>query len=657
MLKGKFDEVHSTYLNKRYRDHDNIKYHKVNFNNKLEVSNLLKLTNPTLVINCIGLAEVDYCQKNRKKAKNINFLSLKNLSSSLDDEIKLIHISTDQLFHDNKSSHSEKCKTNPLNIYAKTKLLADTYLINNRKNYLILRTNFFGDSSDYKESYSDKIISSLKKNQKVILNDNIYFNPINIKDLIKLTYKVYQKDAIGIFNISSDKSLSKYEFGLKIAKNFLLNSQLVSISKFQKSKTIRPSNMVLTNDKIKKLLKIKSIKLNFYKYKPSRFLNYGRHFIDKDDKNAVLRALNSGQLTQGSFISDFEEMICKYTKAKYAVAVSSCTAGLHISCIAAGLKKNDNVIVPAITFVSTANAATYSNAKVSLCDIDNDTLNLSLTELKKISNKKKIQALIPVHFAGFPCDIKKIRNMFKNQIIIEDAAHALGAKYKDGSKVGSCKYSDATVFSFHPVKPVTAGEGGVITTNSFKIYKSLLRLRSHGINKLDDKFKNKNFVYTKKKINPWFYEMKELGFHYRITDIQCALAISQMKKLDTFISRRKILAKRYRSKLSKFKNIKFGHFTDFKSSGHHLFILRFDFNNMKLDKVGLMNELKKRKIGSQVHYIPISYHPHYENLSSKDFKIKNSIKYYNECLSIPLFYDLSFKEQDYIIDNIVELSK
>ena len=290
------------------------------------------------------------------------------------------------------------------------------------------------------------------------------------------------------------------------------------------------------------------------------------------------------------------------------MAVSSCTAGLHLSCTALGIRKNDNVIVPAITFVSTANAVIYNSANVILSDIDSDTLNISQKNIEKISKTKKIKAIMPVHFAGYPCDIKKIKSKNKNQIIIEDAAHALGARYKDGSKVGSCKYSDATVFSFHPVKPITAGEGGVVTTNSFTLYKKLLRLRSHGINKLDDAFENKKYAFTNGKLNPWFYEMKELGYHYRITDIQCALAISQMKKLDKFISRRKKIAGIYRKKFNNLNNISIAHKKDFNSSGHHLFILRFDFKNMSIDKVNLMNELKKLKIGTQVHYIPISLH-------------------------------------------------
>ena len=658
ILHKKFDFVHASYLNKKIDNKLNISYHKINFLSVTEIKKLLKKINPSVVINCIGLADVDFCENNPKSAHKLNFITLKNLSNLLDEKSKLIHISTDQLFSDNRISHTELSKTNPINTYAKTKLAADQFLIKNRKNFLIIRTNFFGHSSNFKESYSEKICSNLKKNQNFYLSDNIHFNPVNIKDLVDLTYKILKKNASGIFNISSDISISKYEFGKLIAKKFNLNQELIKkVTNVKKPKTKRPLNMVLSNSKIKKYLKIKSIKMNFSSFIPDRFLNYGRHFIFDDDKTSVLNALNSGQLTQGNLISKFENIICKYTGAKYAVAVSSCTAGLHLSCTALGINKNDNVIVPAITFVSTANAVIYNSANVILSDIDSDTLNISQKNIEKISKTKKIKAIMPVHFAGYPCDMKKIKSKNKNQIIIEDAAHALGARYEDGSKVGSCKYSDATVFSFHPVKPITAGEGGVVTTNSFTLYKKLLRLRSHGINKLDDTFENKKYAFTNGKLNPWFYEMKELGYHYRITDIQCSLAISQMKKLDKFISKRKKIASIYRKKFNNLSNISVAHKKDFNNSGHHLFILRFNFKNMSINKVDLMNELKKIKIGTQVHYIPICLHPFYKKILKKNINLKNSMHYYEECLSIPLFYDLSVNEQNYVVDNIIRLAK
>ena len=220
ILHKKFDIIHATYLNKKIDNNLNINYHKINFLSEIEIKKLLLKIKPFIVINCVGLADVDYCQNNPKKAHKLNFITLKNLSNLLDPKTKLIHISTDQLFSDKKKFHSESSETKPINTYAKTKLLADKYLLKNRKNSLIIRTNFYGHSSDHKESYSEKIYSSLKKNENLYLSDEIYFNPINTIDLVNLTYKILKKNVSGIFNISSDVPISKYKFGKLISKKF-----------------------------------------------------------------------------------------------------------------------------------------------------------------------------------------------------------------------------------------------------------------------------------------------------------------------------------------------------------------------------------------------------------------------------------------------------
>jgi Predicted pyridoxal phosphate-dependent enzyme apparently involved in regulation of cell wall biogenesis len=240
-------------------------------------------------------------------------------------------------------------------------------------------------------------------------------------------------------------------------------------------------------------------------------------------------------------------MIANYVGAKYAVAVTSCTAGMHLACMAANLSNNQNLITSPITFVSTANVAFYTNATPIFSDIDPKTLNLCPKNLTKtLKSNPKTKVILPVHFAGMPCDMLKIKKIAdsKNISIIEDAAHALGAKYKNGQMVGSCCHSLATVFSFHPVKLIASGEGGMITTNNREFYKKLLRLRSHGINKIDDNFVYKNSAYEKGIKNLWYYEMQELGYHYRITDFQCSLAISQFKKIDKFLVKRKKLVKK-----------------------------------------------------------------------------------------------------------------
>jgi dTDP-4-amino-4,6-dideoxygalactose transaminase len=234
-------------------------------------------------------------------------------------------------------------------------------------------------------------------------------------------------------------------------------------------------------------------------------------------------------------------------------------------------------------------------------------------------------------------------------VVIEDAAHALGASYPEGGRVGSCRHSLMTVFSFHPVKAIAAGEGGVITTNDESTYRKLLRLRSHGINKLDDVLEIPSQAQTNGEVNPWYYEMQVLGFHYRITEMQCALALSQLKKLDQFISRRRTLAKKYDEAFIAFRNCRPAQSMGRDFSGHHLYVLRINFNSLGTNRVGLMKNLKDKGIGSQVHYIPVPMQPYYQKLGINPGDFSNAINYYEEALSIPLFYDLTDTQQEKII--------
>ncbi len=391
-----------------------------------------------------------------------------------------------------------------------------------------------------------------------------------------------------------------------------------------------------------------------------KIIPYGRHFIDKDDIENVVRVLKSGSITQGPKIVEFEKKISKFVKSKYAVAVSSCTAGLHLSLLATGIKDKKKVITSPITFVSTANSIRFCGNKIILEDVDHENFNLSIEKLKnKIKkNNIKFDAIIPVHFAGNPFDTKKLRKLVgQNKVIIEDAAHALGAKYKDGTMVGSCRYANTTVFSLHPVKTIACGEGGVVTTNDKSIYKKLLRLRSHGINKLDDKFINKKNAFSKGILNPWYYEMQELGYHYRMTEIQASLGISQLKKINNFLKRRKQLAKNYFKLLSENKVNFSSMFSKLNpNSSHHLFIININNKKVTKSRAEIMHDLKKMGIITQVHYIPIPMQPFYsKNFSMRDYP--HSKKYYESCLSIPLFYSLTNKEQRYVFNCLNKIIK
>ncbi len=389
----------------------------------------------------------------------------------------------------------------------------------------------------------------------------------------------------------------------------------------------------------------------------NKIIPYGKHYIDNRDINAVIKNLKSGSLTQGPAIEKFEDKIKKLVKCNYAVAVSSCTAGMHIALLSAGFKKNDILLTSPISFVSTANVSKFCGGKVKFVDINLDDLNISPEILKKKIKKIKVNAVIPVHFSGKASNVKLIRKIVGRRVIlIEDAAHAFGAKYDDGTMVGSCKYSNATVFSFHPVKSIATGEGGVVTTNDKKIYKNLLRLRSHGINKLDDSFILQNQAYTKKIRNPWYYEMRELGFNYRMTEIQASLGVSQLDKLNKFMTKRRKIAKyyfRYIKKNEKNLNFTIAQKTNYNLSSNHLFIIKLNLKKIKKTRAQIMKELLMKNIQTQVHYIPIPMHPFYKN--DKNIKLsdfKNAKKYYDTCLSIPIFYSLTQKQQIYVLDNL-----
>jgi len=365
-----------------------------------------------------------------------------------------------------------------------------------------------------------------------------------------------------------------------------------------------------------------------------KFIPYGHQWLDRADVRAVEKTLHSDWITQGPIVRKFEKVVADYCGVKYVLAVSSGTAALHLACLSLGIKSGDEVITTPITFVATANSVLYCGGKPVFADIQDDTININPKEIeKKIT--KKTKAIIPVHFAGHPVDLEDIYKLAKKHklIIIEDACHALGAMYKD-TRIGSCKYSDLTVFSFHPVKHITTGEGGMILTNKRYLYEKLLLLRNHGITKN----KKKMVKYD----GAWYYEQQEIGFNYRITDFQCALGLSQMKKLDYFLKKRREIVKFYNKELSKVKGIILPIERDYVKSSWHLYYIRLkDITKRKR----VFEKLRKLGIGCQVHYVPVHLQPYYRKklgYKSGDYPIAE--KYYKQCLSIPLFPRMSRKD-------------
>jgi UDP-4-amino-4,6-dideoxy-N-acetyl-beta-L-altrosamine transaminase len=360
---------------------------------------------------------------------------------------------------------------------------------------------------------------------------------------------------------------------------------------------------------------------------------YGRQSIDKEDIEAVLAVLKTDWITQGPKIQEFEKALANYCGAKFAVVCSSGTAALHLAYLAAGLARRDEVITTANTFAATANMILAVGAKPVFCDIRPDTYNIDESKIGKLITKRT-KAIVPVHFAGQPCAMEEIAAIAKKYklSVIEDACHALGAKYK-GLKIGGCQFSDMAVFSFHPVKSITTGEGGAVLTNNEKYYKKLISLRSHGIHK-DAKGKN---------------VMEELGYNYRMTDIQAALGISQMKKLEGFIKKRHSVANIYKRELSALKDIILPRELKDVYSGWHVYVIRTVGSK---DRDSLMEFLKKNGIGVNFHYPAVYSHPYYRNIGYKNLKLPNIEKFQNSCLTIPCYPTLSKPQIRFISDLI-----
>ena len=372
---------------------------------------------------------------------------------------------------------------------------------------------------------------------------------------------------------------------------------------------------------------------------------YSHQCIEADDIQAVIEVLKSDWITQGPKIHEFEEALAEYTGAKYAVAVSSGTAALHIACLASGIHAGDEVITSPITFVASANCVLYHGGRPVFADIQSDTANIDTEEIQR-KVTKKTKAIIPVHFAGHPCDMDEIQKIARRHklIVIEDAAHALGAEYK-GEKTGSCRYSDMAVFSFHPVKSITTGEGGAVMTNRKKLYERLVMLRSHGITK-------KNLIYGGK--GGWYYEMQELGFNYRITDIQAALGISQLNKLDRFIAARRKIADRYDAAFR--GNPCFDVSPEKKGvrSAYHLYPIRLKAQCLGTRKA-IFEQLRNKGLGVQVHYIPVYSQPYYrQNLGSKADLCPVAESYYARAISLPLYPALTGRQVKTVIRIVQE---
>lgn len=376
---------------------------------------------------------------------------------------------------------------------------------------------------------------------------------------------------------------------------------------------------------------------------------YGHQHITEEDIAAVVETLKSDYLTQGPKITEFEQDFAQYVGAKYAVAVNNATAGLHLGATALGEKPGDKVIVTPITFAASANCIRYCGGEVVFCDIDKDTFLMDSGKLEamlKVAPRGTYQGIVPVDFAGYPVDLEIFRKLADEYglWIMEDACHAPGGYFVDSKSekqyCGNGKYADVAVFSFHPVKHIATGEGGMVTTNDKVLYEKLCLYRTHGITKSEELLHENH--------GGWYYEMQELGYNYRMTDFQAALGISQLRRANAGLARRQQIAERYNAAFAEVKGIK----TPFVAQGvyhaYHLYIIQVE------DRKGLYDYLRANKIYAQVHYVPLHLMPYYRQLGWKEGDCPVAEEYYRHCLSLPMFPTLTDEEQEYIIEKVIE---
>ena len=381
-----------------------------------------------------------------------------------------------------------------------------------------------------------------------------------------------------------------------------------------------------------------------------KVIPYGRQLIDEDDIAAVVAVLRSDWLTQGPAIERFERKVADYCGVKHAVAVANGTAALHIAAATIDLQPGDSLWTSPNTFVASANCARYLGADVDFVDIDPRTYNLSVPRLEeKLAAAAKAgrlpKVIVPVHFSGQSCEMEAIAALAKRHgiAVLEDAAHAIGARYR-GRPVGSCEFSDLATFSFHPVKIITTAEGGMVVTNRTDLYERLLLFRSHGITR-DPK------LMAGESHGPWYYQQSELGWNYRLTDLQAALGESQMSKLNAFVARRAAFARRYDELLCDFPLVTPWQHPD-TANAWHLYVIRLRLGRLQKSRRQIVEELRAAGIGVQIHYIPVHTQPYYRRLGFKEGDFPEAEKHYSEAISLPMFAGLTDEEQERVVETL-----
>ncbi|MFC1874294.1 UDP-4-amino-4,6-dideoxy-N-acetyl-beta-L-altrosamine transaminase [Chloroflexota bacterium] len=616
---------------------------------------------PDVVIHTAGLVNVDYCEEHEDEARMINVAGTENVALAVKEiGAKLISISTDSVFDGERGMYTEEDTPHPLTVYARTKLEAEKRVAHWLPDSIIVRTVFYGWSLHTKQSLAEWVVSSLREGKKLSMWTDAFFTPMLVNNLAEVLLAMYRQNLSGLYHVASSERCSKYDFGLEVARAFGLNGDLIQPSSINEAKlrAHRPKDPSLDTTRVSGLVnsRLFDFKESFARFRelepvlkgkdkgknrslssPSKkFIPYGHQWLDDEDIAAVTEALKSDWITQGSKVDEFERKTAEYCGARYGVAVSSGTAALHAACAVAGITEGDEVITTPITFAASANAVVYCGGKPVFADIREDTLNIDPSEIRnQLSARTK--AILPVDFAGCPVDLDEILSIAKERklLVIEDAAHALGAEYR-GRRIGSI--SDMTILSFHPVKHITTGEGGMILTNNQDFYEKLKVFRHHGI------------VRDTPGKGAWYYEIHNLGHNFRLTDFQSALGLSQMNKLDSFIRRRREIAARYDEAFTEMKEIVTPVEPADVKTVYHIYVIQLQPDRLKAGRQEVFDALRAANIGVNVHYLPVHLHPYYRNnFGYKKGDYPRAEAYYERAITLPVFPRMSDEDVDYVI--------
>lgn len=667
----------------------------------VETRNVLCSLNPDVVIHCASRTDVDKMEEDREGGWMANVLTTRVLLDALRDcKSKLVHVSTDSVYAGELGPYREDMKAEPCNWYGATKLESER-LVSARKGALILRTNLYGWNIQNKQSLAEWFLTRLHQSEETKGFSDARFSSIYTFSLAGIIDRCLKRDLQGTYNCACRDSRTKLEFGRNLAQVFGFDPELVVPTTVDEVGLKAPRGKDLSLDvshletDLGAALPTMGDSLSYFFtdwkkglpqtikqgtsaspqglfYPVREEINYGGQAIDQADINAVVKVLKSPYLTQGQEVNRFEEEVAAYVGAAHGVAVNSGTAALHLACLACGLSPGEEGITSPITFLASANAIAYCSATPRFVDIDPRTYNISPAELENAITEKT-RLIIPVHFAGQSCDMREIREIVSEKekqfghkiFIIEDASHALGSLYRE-HRVGCCEYSDAVVFSFHPVKHITTGEGGMVVTNNEDLAKRIRTLRSHGMTKDPADFVNRDLAFDRKdaqsgtesSTNPWYYEQTELGFNYRITDIQCALGLSQLQKLSWFRDRRRSIVTSYNKAFSAAQHLTIPYESPDCESNFHLYVLKIDFSALGISRREVVGKLESEGIHTQVHYIPVHIQPYYQrHFGTGPGDCPEAEKYYDQCLSLPLYPAIDDQDVEKLIRHVCYLAQ